>query len=208
MFDIEPKALFDFLEDVPNLMGKNNKQAPGKYKPYTFDPTQPGDDAEFKWDVSRQIRIRIKNPGQLSMNGENPAAWYVNQPQNEDVPVDFPQLDAEGNDDPPLKDEASSPYTAFSSPDSDLDHQIGEMASIDSPKLSIGVHRGEPGAYFTKELDFREFARVELWDGKRQNGQYWFRISEHKTWHHHLKTTFDGDISQWTNSGSSSGLGN
>ena len=183
------------------MVGDRRKPAPGAAKPHTFNPAVAGDDATRKWDVSRQIQVTIRNPGGVNTQGLTPAAWYANQPQPEATPVAFPGLDVEGNDDPKLEDEDGNPYgpcTRLS-----LEHEKGEISSSDFPKLSIGSANGVAGAFFAKELDFREFARLELWDGKRKTGQFWFRISGYQTWHHYLRTTFNGTTSRWENTGSS-----
>ena len=202
VFKIQPDALFDqSVIERPDLVGKNTNPAPGAAKPHTLNPAVAGDDATRKWDVSRQIQVTIRNPGGVNTQGLTPAAWYANQPQPEATPVAFPGLDVEGNDDPKLEDEDGNPYgpcTRLS-----LEHEKGEISSSDFPRLSIAAANGVADAFFTKELDFREFARLELWDGKRTTGQFWFRISGYQKWHHHLRTTFNGTTSNWENTGSS-----
>jgi hypothetical protein len=81
------------------------------------------------------------------------------------------------------------------------------MTSSDAPQQFVlnswGVAYREYGMVF----NYREFARLELWDGKREAGAFWFRISPHVNWHHALETKFSGVDGVWKNNGSSVGLG-
>lgn len=208
VFTIQPHSIVDpSVTERPDLTGEASKSTPGKGKPYSFNPIRgTGDHAERKWDVSRQYEVMIKNPAQVSLRDEKPAVWYLGQPKTEDKPILFPDSDVEGNDDPlSQEDENSNPYVSVIGP---LAHEIGQLSSVDAPSLSVHTSIGAPGAFFAKELRFKEFARVELWDGKRSNGIFWFRVSDHRAWHHYLRVTFNGTTSLWEDSGSSSAEGN
>ena len=100
----------------------------------------------------------------------------MNQPKAVDTPVAFPDADVEGNDDPlngTKVDEDTNPYRVFTNSPR-LNHQIGELSSYDAPLLRVVDAWGAPARNFSLEYNFREFSRVELWDGKRKEGQFWF----------------------------------
>ncbi|MEQ1933109.1 MAG: hypothetical protein ABL962_04425, partial [Fimbriimonadaceae bacterium] len=202
VFDINPKAIING-PDHPNLDFINDKDAPGTGVPYTTDPNLgPGDFASMKWDVSRQYKATIRNPGSIpkaDLISVLPAAYCANQPAIADTPINFPSLDYEGNDDPSISppDEDANPYLVKTG--NALDHQVGQLSSADKPGFPVVNSWGAPGRTFALESNYREFARVELWDGKRTGGQFWFRISELFEWHHYLKVTWDDAAQQWKN---------
>lgn len=193
VFKIEPAEIFT-AQDRPSLDGAQDKQhdVPGANKTYPTEPNNPNrhaDEAAFKWDTSRQIK------------------WAVTDSTGTTNPVAFPGEDAEGNDDAEGDgiDEADNPYLAYSG-SSSLAHAVGEIASVDGPKFGRYINQGSTdGEKYIKDADFREFARVQLWDGKRGDGTFWFRISDHVIWHHYFrakfKTHFFGDPT-WEDDGS------
>jgi hypothetical protein len=209
VFKVQPANICGLENpERPNLSGENKKNPPGFGKAHTIDPMNGyGDSALYKWDVSRQYKITIRNPGSIVYPSDKPVAWYVNQPKAIDVPVDFPAFDVEGNDDPQLinGDEDADPYLARSG--SGLDHVVGELSSVDAPTLSLKTFLNAGGKNYAKELNFREFTRLELWDGKRESGQFWYRISDFQSWHHYLNATFDGATLKWIDTASSSDVG-
>lgn len=142
--------------------------------------------------------------------------WHANQPQNEAIPVPFPENDVEGNDDSHGQDEHSNPYEEYDNSDELLplipNHGIGELSRCDMPSFSVTGNWLQFLSFDDKYEEgalFREFARVELWDGERAGGKFWFRISEHKEWHHHMKAATLSDngsavfVIKWHNDGSS-----
>jgi hypothetical protein len=94
---------------------------------------------------------------------------------------------------------------------------VGELTSIDGPKLLVPNIWGVTAQSYSCELNFIEFARVELWDGARQKGRFWFRISDDiggqnidVLWHHYLNATYDATQRKWLDNSSnpsSSGQG-
>ena len=123
------------------------------------------------------------------------------------IPVPFPALDYEGNDDPKFDtgtDEDNDPYHPASSI-GDLRHAAGEITSTDRPSVpALDAWVTKSGMKLEHEFQFREFARVQIWDGKRSQGQgqFWFRISNFSEgeWQHHAK--FESGFNFWTNNGS------
>ena len=107
--------------------------------------------------------------------------------------VPFPTGYAEGNDDPRSDptDEDNNPYRAYSGDTPALGHAFGEISSFDGPFLSRKTSDGTTdGEIYFKQASFREFARVQLWDGKRSGGRFWFRISDYTLWHHFFRAKF------------------
>lgn len=224
-FEIQPKKIITGGPDIPKLDGIREKPVPGATKPYTIAPLlanrkpQYGDSADLKWDVSRQYKITIRNPGKKISKGDLavgiPSAWTKNQPTDVYTPVILPSgkfSDVEGNDDPPSIDEDDNPYSANQT--DTLSHVEGELTSIDGPRLVAPKIWGLTARSYSCEMKFIEFARLELWDGVRQKGRFWFRISDDLSgsntdvqWHHYLDATYDATQLKWLDNQSSSGQG-
>ena len=83
---------------------------------------------------------------------------------------------------------------------------MGELTSNDTPALNVYDIFAVQGRTFAKELDFREFMRLELSDGSRTAGRSWFRISDYKDWHHYMKVEYEAGTRSWKNAGSISAL--
>lgn len=155
------------------------------------------DTAPLKWDVSRQVKVTIKNPGLIPnlMQPGLPEFVYKDQPKAENDPVQFPVNPVEGNDDAAWDDEDDNPYRARSG--NGLDHAIAELSSADAPGAVALNIWGAAGRLFANIGDFREFARVELWDRHRTTGTFWYRISDHVAWHFNFQATWDTTTGQW-----------
>jgi hypothetical protein len=69
----------------------------------------------------------------------------------------------------------------------------------------LPIRREKSGRTFAVNANFREFARVELWDGTRDKGAFWFRISNYFLWHHYMSVSWNPAFKMWENAGSSSG---
>ena len=215
-------ALIITDNDRPALNGQKNKLVPGEQKQFVIDPNTVADEAENKWDMSRRFLIKVKNSGGI-LKGQlgQPTALFVNQPENVgdpiiavDTPVQLPQNPVEGNDDPPFpegagKDEATDPYQARNEggQKAGLNHQIGEMASFDSPQHIVLNSWGVDDREYGMTFNYQEFARVELWDSEREGGKFWFRISDYLNWHHALEAKYTSGSARWNNNGSSSEVG-
>jgi len=61
IFDIEPKTLFTSSE-YPNLDAGKGTDVPGKGIKHIIQTTLDADHAILKWDVSRQMKVTIRNP--------------------------------------------------------------------------------------------------------------------------------------------------
>lgn len=213
-FTISPQSMFTNLER-PNLSGAHTKPVPGAGKTYEPDPQLgDGDSATNKWDVSRQLKETIKNPQLISSTELGwPPQFLTNQPIAEQTLFGWPSGSAEGNDDPDfgeVTDEDVNPYQALTN--QFLGHEIGEITSIDAPRsLWINNGAGGTGRTIANEIDFREFCRVELWDGKRSEGTFWFRISDYQEWNLGFRAIWDANNSEWIDNPSepsSTGNGN
>ncbi|MEI6607875.1 MAG: hypothetical protein WCP35_21445 [Verrucomicrobiota bacterium] len=212
VFKIQPTSILDTTTlDRPKLSRANSKPPPGAGNPYTIRPSEVADSATRQWDVSRQYKVTIRNPGgipkaDLEWGHHVPAAWTANQPSAADTPVTYPSSDVEGNDDPlDCIDEDAEPYAP--SQLLNLNHQTGELSSTDAPNTHVQDNWGAANRTYAAEINFIEFARLEIWDGERAAGQFWFRISNQIEWHHYLDATFDSVTSKWKNAASSSGTG-
>lgn len=212
-FTIEPAGIITDA-DRPALHGNADlqKNVPGHNKPFPIDPDPnlKADTAINKWDVSRQLSVSLRNPGLITkaqLEEHFTGQWTDGQPQNLHTPVPYPTNPVEGNDDPFTLDEENNPYAV--SNQMGLEHQIGEIASFDAPGWAVLNSWGKVADQeFVAMNNFREFARVQLWDGKRVNGNFWFRISDYGLWHHSLKAKFDLPTGKWKDNGSSAALGN
>jgi hypothetical protein len=223
-FSIKPASIITDPER-PDLEGTlpNAPQAaaPGASKAWPISPQDgnnnllPGDSAQFKWDVSRQMKLTFQNPNlvnqaDLAIPGAN-EVWTKNQnpPVAIHVAVDFPLEDAEGNDDPlndangnPILDEENDPYNDHTSIGVGRGHPVGQLSSVDVPRFSLPNAWGGAGRSFAKEADYREFARLNIWDGARQNDRFRFRVSDYYSWQHYMRGTWNEAAQEWQNSNS------
>ncbi len=210
-FTVQPAAIHSpNITEKPALQGDSEKDPPGYKKRYSVDASAGvGDTATKKWDVSRQMQTRIPNilftASRKLSNGGMPYVYIERMNTSDPLPIKFPVNDAEGNDDPLSLDEECNPYGSYTAPAerpelAPLNHAAGELTSQDSPRSFMLNSWGEAGpARFSLETNFREFARLELWDRQRDYGNYWFRISNYLDWHHYIDVTYDSSSNVWTN---------
>jgi hypothetical protein len=204
-FVIEPKAIFGSQNDneIPDLKEAATAPVPGTGKSY-FVGGGDGDSALYKWDITRRVSIVMKNPGGIpkaSLLVEYPAKVCEGQPAAQTNPVQFPtdDPDAEGNDDPLSAAQETNPYEVSSNPI--LPHGVGEIVSADAPGHFALDSWGAESRRFAIEDKFEEFARVQLWDGARSTGRFWFRISDPTKgrFHHYFKTKWSSSSpAYWT----------
>jgi hypothetical protein len=196
LFTIAPPEIIT-AQEHPFLEGLQDKRhdVPGAKNTYATEPNNPNlhaDEALLKWDASRQQK------------------WTIKDSTGTTTPVTFPTDDAEGNDDAYGHgvDEHDDPYHEYSITPS-LAHGIGQITSADGPEFGRYITNGTTdGESYWKKADFREFMRVQLWDGKRQDGRFWFRVSDFVPWHHHFQAKYRVPIfghNTWENDGSNDG---
>jgi hypothetical protein len=170
--------------DRPDLSGTRMNPPPGGNHPFNGGSLSGG--ADKKWDNSRQIRIKVLNPNNISNNDITDPV-----PTNS---LNYPAIDAEGNDDtttgsnltPP--EEINDPYN---------NNQI--LYGRDSPRIGLTHRSGVNGNTFEVRIHFREFTRLEI-------AGTWYRISDFYLWRRHFK--FKKNNGLWENDGSSKALDN
>ncbi len=203
-YAIKPEAICNpATEERPDLSGDSLKPTPGASTPYIGKAAEFADTAENKWDVSRQVKITVRNPS-LIAKSDLRSSFNGTLFDRQSVPLDvipFPTNPVEGNDDPYITDEHTNPEAAHSG--GNLDHGIGEISSVDAPGFQVGNSWGGTGTSFDLEANFREFCRLEITDGTRSTGTFWFRISDYTDWHHYLNAIKTGSV--WEDTYSSAG---
>lgn len=162
----------------PNLSGANVNPPPGGNHPIYGTPLSGG--ANKKWDNSRQIRIKVLNP-------DNVSDADIAQPVPSDL-LNYPSDDVEGNDDRTVGDETNDPYS---------DNEI--LNGQDIPRFGLAHRGGINGNTYELRFQFREFTRLEI-EGT------WYRISDFYLWRFHFK--FLKDNGAWVNDSSSKALDN
>lgn len=206
-FEINPAEVIT-AGDRPSLGGANRKAPPGAGNLHSLLVGQAADSASHKWDLSRQIQVTIHNPDLIAKDlldqHDSDTLWVNQLLAAADTVIPFPQLPEEGNDDPPVADEHTNPYV-----ESDilaLRHAVGELACHDAPNIVFLDLWGQNNFSLTVDFQFREFARLELWDGKREQGKFWFRISDQYPWHFKAKAKFNQPPGDWVNDGSTTNI--
>lgn len=159
---IQPASILSD-NDRPNLEGAKTSDPPGGNHPL-FTTTKLKDGANNKWDASRRLRVKFRNPNNL------PADAF-SQPSPLITVNDFPTDPVEGNDDKDVSDEHPNPQTPANDPDEAASG--GKLWSTD--KVSISISKGNVGDTFELHLQFEEFPRVEI------NGK-WYRIGDYAPW--------------------------
>ena len=214
---IEPTEIYT-NQDIPRLKLGDVKPPPGSNIIHPSHPERktPADWADSQWDVSRRMRIKIRNPNEISYQALVKHYGTIiakGQPDpNEVIPYGFPAeaethggADAVGNDDTNSMDENNNPYEAFADTEN-LSHEKGYVTSIDRPKTGAEPDMGKAeGVTFDRDTDFIEFVRLQLWDGVRTSGDFWFRISDETKWHQAFRVRFENNT--WVDHGCHSGLG-
>ncbi len=195
VFTIQPPEIITASEHPAlegELPGDTSPKVPGAGNDHPVISGAKADAAERYWDLSRQVKWKVTVPnGAAALIPPIDQAFRINK-------ATFPGGDAEGNDDPGEKFTGSQnniPYARRSGNGLDTD-QIGQLSSVDGPSISINNNWGSPGMTFSWEVDFREFARLLIWDGKRTSSSSdWHRISDFtgdSLWHVNVEATWDG----------------
>ncbi len=218
-FAIAPREIIT-SDEKPDLDGERESPVPSEGDPDDLEgetelyhisyPNAFAGSAENKWDVTRSMQITLSNPDLIPEGTLNSDPSYGNLFKNQGPPkaidevVSFPTKPAQGNDDALTDDEDTNPYDASADPF--LQHAIGEMTSIDRPWLTFDKNWSAEGDEFGETVLFREFARLEIWDGERE-GTTWFRISDFHEWHFLAKAKFENPPNRWEDDGTSTGNG-
>lgn len=210
IFNVQPTLICDPLNaERPDLDRIYEFAPPGASQSHIFREGS-ADTATRKWDVSRQFKLTVKNP-QMIPASQLPAVFTPEDPIETFVPVDFPDDDTAGNDDPMtgIDDEDVIPYRIRNDQNDlySLNHIVSQITSADAPSIPIYDLAGGDGRVFAIHYDYYEFSRVELKEAQRKTGKFWFRISDLVPWHFHGKFKYNDLTGKWDDNGSSHGPG-
>ncbi|MGB7068426.1 MAG: hypothetical protein WBD22_02945 [Pyrinomonadaceae bacterium] len=164
--------------DGPNFTGSNSTSPPGGNHPISGLPLSGG--ADKKWDVSRQIRLKVLSSANISNNDFTQPAYPSS--------VTYPLNDIEGNDNARVLNENNDPYS-----------NNGILTDSDRPEYGIVDRAAIDGDTYEARLQFKEFTRLEI-EGT------WFRISDYFFWRIHLKFLKANGL--WTDDSTSKALDN
>jgi hypothetical protein len=184
-FVVEPRTIITDA-DRPALDGAPTAPVPGAALRHLASGALLAGGASKKWDVSRQVRVRVLNPRLLPAAGLPPidplGHLWNGQPTANTIPEPYPANAALGNDDSNTCDETNNPY-----------ENCFRLTSLDDPMLPMPNATGVNGDTFEVRLHFQEFLRVNL-------GTAWFRASDPSLWRVHMRFLKAGGV--WTNNGS------
>jgi outer membrane protein OmpA-like peptidoglycan-associated protein len=185
MFVILPRAIL-FDPDHPALEGPPTAAVPGAAIRHIASNNLLAGGAARKWDVSRQVKVRILNPRLYPVADLPPfdplARMYNGQPVANRIAENYPANDTIGNDDSNPFDETNDPYT-----------DCQRVTSTDDPSILMPLTTGANGDTFEMRIQFREFLRVNL-------GPAWYRASDFSLWRFHPR--FRRTAAGWTNDNS------
>ncbi len=193
-WQVQPEEIYKDPER-PALGGERSKgvEVPNHDKKHVVDNTPIGAGAVLKWDVSRQIRIKILNPNLIPKADltQGPERYFANQPLATDIPEEYPSLgSAEGNDDPTDEGEDNDPYTPGST-------GLGTLAQTDGPIFVMRTAAGSPGNTIEDRSHFRDFVRLQI-------GSRWYVVSDFLPWKVHAKMIkkIENGTAVWRDNGS------
>ncbi len=171
-FEIKPAEIILDAER-PDLSGAKTAGAdvPNKDKKHVSSGVSLENGANLKWDVSRQVRVKINNPHLYPVTALTSVSGHLwtGQPTNETIPEVYPTNPVEGNDDASSGDEKNNPY----------DNNT-KVTSSDIPRTTMRNSTGIDGNIFTWKFHFKEFVRLNL-------GKKWYRVSNQKLWRVHYE---------------------
>ncbi len=183
-FTVEPGEIIAAQDqDRPNLSGVNKTPLPGASQTHVIFGTDLSKGADRRWDASRQLRVRIRNP-----HSYPPAVLphvgghlWDDQPVADSVPEEYPSDNVLGNDDTGTEDseEDNDPYGGN-----------GKITAKDAPTMAMPNSTGTDGDVFEIRTHFLEFLRLNI-------GDAWFRISDDYPWRVHFK--FKRENGKWRN---------
>ena len=201
---ILPPSIIEVDKDVPNLQGKKTQSVPGADLKYiiTGDPLKEG--ASHRWDMSRQIRIRFKDPA-IPTNDFSKVGGKVfdGLPNKDKVVIEYPPPDsAIGNDDVTATDEDDDPYSnAEVIPGTKTKLPKGKIGTLDQPILPSFIDKtGKNGDTLEMNVQFGEFVRLQIGDKSDKGYRNWYRISDFALWRHVAR--FKKAKGTWVDNGS------
>jgi len=167
-FTVDPPEIITDA-DRPALDGPPTAPVPGAALRHVISNNPLSGGASKKWDVSRQIRIKILNPHLYPVAQLSVIAGHLwnGQPAAVTTPENYPADEAQGNDDSNVCDETKNPY-----------ENCGWLTSVDDPTMVMRNATGANGQTFERRYHFREFMRVNL-------GPRWYRASDYSLWRFH-----------------------
>ena len=192
-FVLSPPSIVITNGDIPNLADNRGLvPVPGSKDEHPiYSGTYLATGANSRWDVSRKVSFQVRNPGSVPLQYFPPAyakAYKPNVPPS-GVLVEFPKVEALGNDDTETKDESNNPW-----------HDPCHVTSRDTPQLfmsavvpPIAGSAVASDAALEMELDFREFVRLQI-------GERWYEVSDPVEWNLTLKLKLQNNV--WADQGS------
>ena len=211
MAHIQPIEIANYVtEDVPNLrINRFDTPLPGEFlsDPVIGNRLSNGFDTETvngqmvkpRWDISRQVRVRIKSPTVGAEGYADKSGVLVEGlPSANRITVKYPSSPLIGNDDSNTVGEVNDPYFGDQLPDGNPNQFAvrGDLFSIDQPQFPVIAHQaGINGDKIDWHIQFREFVRVQI-------GTKWYRISsdDDGLWRHRAILEKRGGF--WRNAGS------
>jgi hypothetical protein len=159
---IQPASIVDTTADIPNLAGDASAAVPNGHKKHILTGDKLAGGAKLKWDISRQVRVRIKSPTVGTNSFASPGgAIFDGLPAANKVVENFPESDVEGNDDAGTSDEDNDPYTSA----------VGHLLNVDPVSIPVVIDAaGAVDDVIEVHAQFVEFVRLEI-------GSTWYRIS-------------------------------
>jgi len=172
--EVQPKTIVTDAER-PDLSGAPETDVPNRYAKHAGEGDEFGQ-PDHKWDISRQMRIRVKSPN-IGTNDlyDIKGTFYDNLPNaNLIEPTcpkpgtdSYPENPLEGNDNSSEFSKDTNPYEAPS---------IGLLLDRDGPNQPFVLNKSPNlGDTIQFHMQFKEFCRLEL-------GRKWYLISAHMPW--------------------------
>lgn len=202
---IEPASILEADNDVPELRGGNTQPVPGAAMKHIITGKELKEGADKKWDVSRQIRVRFKDPVIPSSAFDKSAEGklYDGLPADNIVQIEYPDPDsAIGTDDTGTHDEDNNPYSDTEVlPGTTENLPKGKIGSHDTPVFPVFIDApGNNGAKLEAQFQFGEFVRLQIGDKADAGYKNWYRISDFALWRHDAKLKKAGGT--WVDDGS------
>ena len=177
---IQIEDILDKATDIPNLTGPDTRPVPGASTRHVTSGDLLAGGANKRWDISRQYRVRMKSPTVSTNDYDDPGGIiYDGLPNANNIVMNYPNEDAEGNDDRAPGDEDNNPYSnAELQPGTSNKTPKGKLASHDPPTLPLFRDAaGTVGDTVEAHMHCREFVRLQIGDSGAGGYKNWYRIS-------------------------------